>query len=157
MLQFLVPWHQMVPVPSFISTINYITVTINFQYVVVLVLSVKARFSLVANSQPSCTGNTSLIVQQNIGCHLTYTLILDKRNLYPNSTSASSLQRLDSNLFQPYGHLLKDKIKRSYQFAFWRIWVFFSLTIHSVQVFYQFSILSPIRPLPDYIFSICIF
>jgi len=63
MLQFLVPWHQMVPVPSFISTINYIRITTNFQYVVVLVLSMKARFSLLANSQPSCTGNTSLIVR----------------------------------------------------------------------------------------------
>jgi hypothetical protein len=67
MLQLLVPWHQVVPILSFITTINYVRVTANFQYVVVLVLSVKARFILVANSQPSCTGNTSLIVQQNIG------------------------------------------------------------------------------------------
>ena len=67
MLQFLVPWHQMVPILSFIYAINYVRVTANFQYVVVLVLSVKARFSLLPNSQPSCTGNTSLIVQQNIG------------------------------------------------------------------------------------------
>lgn len=101
----------MVPVPSSISTIHYTRVTANFQYVVVLVLSVKARFSLLANSQPSSTGNTSLIVQQNIGYHVTYTHIFNKRNLYPNSTSASSLQRQDSNLFWPYGHLLKDKLK----------------------------------------------
>jgi len=67
MLQFLVPWHQMVPVLSSISTINYTRVTANFQYVVVLVLSVKAGFSLLANSQHSSTGNISLIVQQNIG------------------------------------------------------------------------------------------
>lgn len=67
MLQFLVPLHQMVPVPSFISIIYYIRTTANFQYVVVLVLSVKARFSLLANNQPSCTGNTSFMVQQNIG------------------------------------------------------------------------------------------
>lgn len=67
MLQFLVPRHQMVPVPSSISTIHYTRADANFQYVVVLALSVKARFSLLANSQPSSTGNTSLIVQQNIG------------------------------------------------------------------------------------------
>jgi len=67
MLRFVVPCHQMVSVPSFISTIYYTRVTANFQYVVVLVLSVKARFSLLANSQPSSTGNTNLIVQQNIG------------------------------------------------------------------------------------------
>lgn len=67
MLQFLVAWHQMVYVPSFISTINYVRVIANFQYVEVLVLSVKARFSLLAYIQPSSTGNTSLIVKQNIG------------------------------------------------------------------------------------------
>jgi hypothetical protein len=67
MLQFLIPWHQMVYVPSFISTINYVRVIANFQYVEVLVLSVKARFSLLAYIQSSSNGNTSLIVKQKLG------------------------------------------------------------------------------------------
>jgi hypothetical protein len=57
----------MSPVLSFISTINYVRVIANFQYTVVLVLSVKAKFSVLAYTQPSSTSNTRLIVKYNIG------------------------------------------------------------------------------------------